>query len=280
MTIIDAEIIDVWAQLPTARFWREKWLASLLRWTGDEAPSEDTPVEAIIAAMDDAGVSISLISGWSSPKGDLISNDEVEAAIDISAKDGAPARLKGLIGADISEPMKAVREIRRRAKTGKFVGVRIVPWLWDLPPNDRRYYPVYAACVDEGLPFCTQIGHTGPLKRSETGRLIPYLEDVMIDFPELVVVGGHVGFPWLDEVATMIRKFPNFHVDTSAYALHRLPDDFVKLMKGEGRDRIMFGTNFPMLTAKRCLEKLDALGLDEKTKAAFLGANARRVFGV
>lgn len=274
MGIIDAEIIDVWTQLPTARFWREKWLASLMRWTGEEAPSADAPVEMLLAAMDEAGVGKSLVSGWSSPKGDLISNDDVARAVD-----AAPARLKGLIGADISEPMAAVREIRARAKTGKFVGVRIIPWLWDLPPNDRRYYPIYAACVDEGLPFCTQIGHTGPLKRSETGRLIPYLEDVMIDFPELVVVGGHVGFPWIDEVATMIRKFKNFHVDTSAYALHRLPEDFVKLMKGEGKSRVMFGTNFPMLTAKRCLEKLDALGLDGAGKRAFLNGNAKRVFG-
>lgn len=273
--VIKADIIDVWAQLPTARFWREKWLASLMRWTAQEAPSTDTPVETLIAAMDEAGVAQAFLSGWSSPSGDLISNDEVEAAIDAH-----PARLKGLIGADISEPMAAVREIRRRAKSGKFVGVRIIPWLWDLPPNDRRYYPVYAACVDAGLPFCTQIGHTGPLKRSETGRLIPYLEDVMIDFPELAVVGGHVGFPWIDEVATMIRKFPNFHVDTSAYALHRLPEDFVKLIKGEGRTRIMFGTNFPMLTAKRSLEKLGGLGLDETGKAAFLGGNAKRVFGL
>ena len=269
------QVIDVWAQLPTARFWREKWLASLMRWTGQEAPVSDTSVDSLIAAMDEAGVSLSLISGWSSPKGALISNDEVEAAVD-----QAPPRLKGLIGADISEPMEAVRDIRKRAKTGKFVGVRVIPWLWDLPPNDRRYYPVYAACIDAGLPFCTQIGHTGPLKSSETGRLIPYLEDVMIDFPELVVVGGHVGFPWIDEVATMIRKFPNFHVDTSAYALHRLPEDFVKIMKGEGRSRVMFGTNFPMLSAKRCLERLDALGLDEAGKAAFLGGNAKRLFGV
>ncbi len=275
MEITDGGLIDVWAQLPTVRFWREKWLASLMRWTREETPTGDTAVDQLLAAMDEAGVSLSLISGWSSPTGDLISNDEVECAVD-----AAPSRLKGLIGADLSDPMAAVREVRRHAKSGKFVGVRIIPWLWDLPPNDRRYYPVYAACIDANLPFCTQIGHTGPLKRSETGRLIPNLEDVMIDFPELVVVGGHVGFPWIDEVASMIRKFENFHVDTSAYALHRLPEDFVKLMKGEGRTRIMFGTNFPMLTAKRCLEKLDMLSLDEKTKAAFLGSNAKRVFGV
>lgn len=266
-------IVDVWTQMPTARFWREPWLASLMRWTGKEAPSAETPVEALVAAMDEAGVALSLVSGWSSPKGDLISNDEVERAVD-----AAPTRLKGLIGADLSDPMEAVRDIRRRARSGKFVGVRVVPWLWDLPPNDRRYYPIYAAAIDEGLPFCTQIGHTGPLKRSDTGRLIPYLEDPMIDFPDLVVVGGHVGFPWVDEVATLIRKFRNFHVDTSAYALHRLPEDFVKLMRGEGRSRIMFGSNFPMLTPQRCLENLGDLGLDETATAAFLGGNARKVF--
>src|SRR5213078_3530747 len=116
-----------------------------------------------------------------------------------------------------------------------FVGVRVVPWLWGLPPNDRRYYPVYAACIDAGVPFCTQIGHTGPLRRSETGRMIPYLEEVMLEFPELVVVGGHVGFPWLDELVTMTVKFPNFYVDTSAYVVRRLPAAFVQWMKGIGK---------------------------------------------
>jgi hypothetical protein len=268
-------IIDVWTQISTARFFREKWLQSLWRWTGAAPLETDMPPAALISAMDAAGVALSLISGWSSPNGDLISNDEVEAQIDF-----APGRLKGLIGADLADPMASVRDIRRRAKSGKFVGVRVIPWLWDLPPNDRRYYPIYAACVDAGLPFCTQIGHTGPLKRSDTGRLIPYLEDVMLDFPELVVVGGHVGFPWLDEVATMIRKFPNFHVDTSAYVAHRLPEDFVKLMKSEARGRVMFGSNFPMLTPGRCLEKLDALGLDAATRRAFLSENAKAVFKV
>jgi uncharacterized protein len=119
--------------------------------------------------------------------------------------------------------MGAQREIRRWVDGKRFVGVRFVPWLWDLPPNDRLYYPIYAACIELGVPFCTQIGHIGPLKRSECGRLIPYLEDVLLDFPELVVVGGHVGFPWLDELTTLTIKFPNFFVDTSAYALHRLP---------------------------------------------------------
>ena len=100
----------------------------------------------------------------------------------------------------------------------------------------------------------------------------------MLDFPELVVVGGHVGFPWIDELHTMTIKFPNFYVDTSAYALHRLPPSFVDYMKGIGRDRVMFGTNWPMLSPSRCLAKLDALGLDAQHAEAFLSGNAQRVF--
>lgn len=60
------------------------------------------------------------------------------------------------------------------------------------------------------MRFYTQIGHTAPLKRSEHGRPISYLEDVLLDFPELVVVGGHVGFPWVDELVSLAVEFPNF----------------------------------------------------------------------
>jgi uncharacterized protein len=266
--------IDVWAQITNDRMAQQPWMQTLLRWTGrseDQVPT----VASTIQAMDEAGVEISLLSAWHGPEGVLVSNDEVERHID-----AAPTRFRGLASVDLTRPMEAVREIRRRVDRKRFVGVRVVPWLWDLPPNDRRYYPVYAACIDAGVPFCTQIGHTGPLKRSETGRPIPYLEDVLLDFPELVVVGGHVGFPWVDELTTLVIKFPNFHVDTSAYALHRLPPDFVQWMKGIGKTRVMFGTNWPMLSPKKCLAGLSGLGLSAEQSAAFLSGNARRIFAL
>ena len=56
------------------------------------------------------------------------------------------------------------------------------------------------ACVVASVPFCTQAGHTGLLCRPEPGRPIPYLDEVLLDFPELTVVGGHVGGPWIEEV--------------------------------------------------------------------------------
>lgn len=265
--------IDVWSQMTTKRMSQAPWLATLQRWTDQTSEQMLPTVETTLSAMDAANIDISLLSAWHGPQGSLISNEEVSTQID-----AAPDRFRGLATVDLMDPMQAVRDIRRWVDGEKFVGVRVVPWLWNLPPNDRRYYPVYAACVDAGVPFCTQIGHTGPLLRSETGRPIPYLEDVFLDFPELVIVGGHVGFPWIDELISLTIKFPNFFIDTSAYAVHRLPTNFVDYMKGIGSSRVMFGTNWPMLSPARCLEKLDALNLTQKQKDAFLFGNARRVF--
>lgn len=268
-------VIDVWSQILTPRFAEAPWLATLLRWTGQSDKALIPTVETTLEAMDAAGVEISFLSAWYGPEGSLITNEEVAEQVD-----QAPDRFRGLASVDLNDPMGAVRDIRKWVDGKRFVGVRVVPWLWGLPPNDRRYYPVYTACVEADVPFCTQIGHTGPLKSSETGRFIPYLEDVLLDFPDLKIVGGHVGYPWIDELTSLTLKFPNLYVDTSAYALHRLPESFVNYMKGPGRGRVMFGTNWPMLSPKICLKGLEALSLSGAEQEGFLSGTARRVFSL
>jgi len=267
-------IIDVWAQQPNELFMRQHWLAPLLRWTDqDDLPA--MPVDITLKAMDDAGVEKALLCSWFGPYGALIDNDETAAHV------GAhPDRFVGVASVDLTRPVDAVRELRRAVNDLGMVALRVVPWLWNLPPDDRRYYPLLATCVELGIPFCTQIGHTGPLCPSEPGRPIPYLETVLLEFPELIVVGGHVGAPWIDEALFLAKKFPNFHIDTSAYAVHRLPPALVDYLRGSGRTRVLFGTNWPMLSAERCLQWLDDLNLDRETRDLFLGGNAARIFGV
>ena len=148
--------VDVWAQVITERMAKQPWLAPLLRWSGRTNDDLLPSVERTLQAMDEAGFDIALLSAWRGPEGELISNDEVSRQIA-----AAPKRFRGLATVNLHNPTVAVRDIRRWVDGKTFVGVRIVPWLWDLPPNDRRYYPIYAACVDAGVPFCTQIGHTG-----------------------------------------------------------------------------------------------------------------------
>lgn len=260
-------------QHPTLRFLRQDMFAPLLRWTGAELPQQELPVELTLAAMDAGEVDVGLISAWYGPEGALISNEEVAKFVA-----QAPERLVGVASVDIRSPVAAVAEVRRCVEELGFRALRIVPWLWGLPPNDRRYYPLYVACVELGLPFCTQVGHTGPLRTSETGRPIPYLDDVALEFPELVIVAGHIGYPWTEEMIALARKYPNVYIDTSAYSARRYPERLIEYMRGDGRSKVMFGTNFPMITAEQALADLEELGLDDEAMALFLGDNAQRVF--
>ncbi len=121
-------------------------------------------------------------------------------------------------------------------------------------------------------------GHTGPLCPSEPGRPIPYIDEVALDFPELVIVCGHIGYPWTTEMIAVATKHRNVFIDTSAYTSRRFPPELVAYMKKNGRRKVLFGTNYPMITASMCLTDLGALDLDEETTRLFLYENARRVF--
>jgi uncharacterized protein len=115
---------------------QRRWIQTLLRWTGRTeylVPS----VASTIQAMDQAGVEISLLSAWHGPEGVLVSDDEVDRHID-----SAPARFRGLANVDSTRPMEAVREIRHRVDRKRFVGVRVVPWLWD-----------FSTFLDQSSPF-------------------------------------------------------------------------------------------------------------------------------
>jgi uncharacterized protein len=266
--------IDVWMQHPTLRFLQHDMFESLRRWIGEQAADEELPLRTTVAAMDRAGVEFGLLTAWHAPEGVLIGNDEVADWVT-----ERPNRFAGLASVDLNKPMEAVRELRRCVSELGFKGLRVVPWLWDAPPTDRRYYPLYATCIELGVPFCTQVGHTGPLRPSDTGRPIPYIDQIALDFPELVIVGGHIGYPWTEEMIAVARKHQNVYIDTSAYTARRYPPELVRYLQSRGgRRKVLFGSNYPMITAQKALEDLDALGLNDEARELFLTGNATRLF--
>jgi hypothetical protein len=277
MSPLHGRIIDVWMQHPTARFRAQPMFDSLRRWfpAANLASEGEVPLAATIEAMDAGGVRLGLVCAWWGPRGPLIGNDEVAAFIH-----AYPDRLVGIASVDLSRPMAAIRELRRAVRELGFRGLRILPWLWNLPPDDRRFYPLYAECVELDVPFCLQVGHTGPLGPSEPGRPIPYLDNVTLEFPDLRIVGGHIGFPWTSEMISLATKYPNVYIDTSAYKVRRYPKELVDYMRAHGRRKVLFGSNYPAWPARDCLEHLDSLNLDEEVAALFLFENAARVFRV
>jgi uncharacterized protein len=268
-------VIDAWMQHPSPGFLQLPIFDSLRRWSRTLNSTSDIPLESTISAMDEAGVRIGLISAWWGPQGPLIGNDEVAGFVR-----AYPDRLAGIGSVDLHRPMAAIRELRRCVRELGFRGVRVIPWLWNVPPDDRRYYPIYAECVELGTPFCLQVGHTGPLCPSEPGRPIPYLDHVALEFPELKIVAGHIGYPWTAEMISLATKYPNVYIDTSAYKCSRYPRELVDYLQGHGRRKVLFGSNYPMLTPRECLEDLSQLKLDDETKRMFLSENAERVFSL
>ncbi|CAF4109849.1 unnamed protein product, partial [Rotaria sordida] len=101
---------------------------------------------------------------------------------------------------------------------------------------------------------------------------------VALDFPDLTIVAGHIGYPWTEEAIAVATKHPSVYIDTSAYTIQRYPSTLIEYMRTHGRSKVLFGTNYPMITPAKALDGLNDLGLDEKTRALFLGQNAVRVF--
>ena len=270
-------IIDAWIQHPTQRLLADPMLASIRRWTGASGslPDDEIPLEVTLGALDAASVDRAIVTAWWGPTGPLISNDEVAASVA-----AFPDRLTGLCSVDLSRPMDGVRELRRSVKQLGLRGLRVLPWLWGLPPNDRRYYPLYAECIELDVPFCLQVGHTGPLRSSEPGRPIPYLDDVALELPELRVVAGHIGYPWTSEMIALATKYPHVYIDTSAWKPSRFPPELRSYLAGHGRRKVLFGSNWPMLQPAACLAEVDDLGLDAEARALYLHDNAARVFGL
>lgn len=267
------KIIDVWMQHPSQRFINHPMFESLRQWMKIGKVEQDIPYAFTVGAMDAAKVNKGLICSWYNQEGALISNEEVAQLVDKH-----PDRFVGIASVPLNKPVPAVLELRHWVKERNFKGLRIVQWLWNLPPTHAYYYPLFAECVQLGVPVCLQVGHTGPLMPSEVGRPIPYIDQIALDFPDLKIVCGHIGYPWTTEMIAVATKHRNVYIDTSAYSANRFPPELVAYMKGHGKHKVMFGTNYPMITPAKCLQDLAQLELGEEVTNKFLYENAVKVF--
>jgi len=232
--------------------------------------------EEIVAQMDEAGfdkIFIPATKMWSWKNHKLIMNDNIEDVYEQIKK--FPDRFVGLAGYNPFRIMESVEEIEKAVKECGFKGVYAHLLGFDVAPNDRRMYPCYAKCVELGIPFSLQIGHSLELMPSEVGRPI-YLDQVALEFPELTIIGSHTGWPWCEELIAIAWKHPNVYIDISAHLPRYLDQSLITFMDTRGRNKVLFGTNG--LGFKLCKDQFLELPLKDETKVKVLRQNAIKVF--
>ncbi len=192
-----------------------------------------------------------------------------------------PDRFSGLAGIDPTEGMRGVRELEHAVTELGFVGAHGYPHWFELPPDHARWYPFYAKCVELGVPIQLQVGQSmiyAPDYPTESvGRPIT-LDPVACHFPELKLIGIHVGIPWTDEMIAMAWKHPNVYIGTDAHSPKYLPPQFVRFMDSYGQDKVLFGTDFPILDFERTRQEIEALSLKPQSLAKVLRENALKLY--
>lgn len=233
-------------------------------------------VEEFVAQMDEAGYEKTLIPAlrmYSYRNRKLISNDPIEEVYEVAKKSNG--RLVGLAGYNPLRIMESLREVEKGVKEYGFKGVYCHLLGFDIRPDDPRMYPLYAKCAELGVPVSMQVGHSAEAMPSECGRPM-YLDKVALDFPEVVLIGSHTGWPWREEMIAMAGKHQNVYADCSAWLPATLDPSFVRFMDGWGRDKTLFGTN--SFGFKRCKEQFLQLPLKDENKVKILRDNAIKVF--
>jgi uncharacterized protein len=282
--MVDVTVIDAWVNIFPEAF-ASRWAAKdeqqgVLQMFGPDLAKGPT-VEGLIAAMDDAGVTTGILTaGLSDPerahrRGGFAAEDFLAIA------EEHPGRfLVSAVVDKAAKPLANVRRLRELAQHPSFALARVTPLVEQYELNHRLYYPVYAAVEELGLPMSINVGVPGPQVRSRCQDPV-LLEDVLIDFPTMTVIGAHMGHPYESLLIQYMLKWPQLHLMTSAYLATYMEPAVVKFMdSSRGRGRLLFASDHPVIPAKKALDAARALPLSEAGMTEYLGGAAARLFGL
>jgi uncharacterized protein len=265
------DILDLWVNLVTpesaSQFLGQAENAHIPSYLGGDG-SAGVGVDQLVGVMDELGVATGVLTpaiGSGVPRS-------------LEVADAHPGRfLVAGVVPDPTTPTKNVRRIREHAVDPRFCMVRVSPLVSQIAINDAKHYPVYQVCEELGIPVAINVGIPGPRVRSRVQHP-ELLEDVMIDFPDLVVIGAHMGHPYEELLMNYMRKWPNLYLSCTAYAPKYMDAHLLAFMNSKTyRGRVLWGSDEPWFPMRRSLTEAQALPLDDDAKAQFLGATARRL---
>jgi predicted TIM-barrel fold metal-dependent hydrolase len=181
----------------------------------------------------------------------------------------------------------AVAQARSLVRDYGVKGFKFHPTLQGFAPNDRAFYPLWAEIESLGVPALFHTGQTGigaglPGGRGLKLRLSdPMLvDDVAADFPALTVILAHPSVPWVASSISMATHKSNVYIDLSGWSPKYFPADLVRAANSYLQDKVLFGTDYPLLTPERWLRDFEGLELKPDARAKILKSNAVKVLGL
>lgn len=231
--------------------------------------------------MDRAGIERSLLIAVRA--GDLQVKGSFEIHYEMVANicSNYPERFSGLAGVDPTRGMQGLRELQIAVEQYGFVGAHWYPHWFSMPPDAAQIYPCYAKCCELDIPIMMQVGQNLIYSRD---RRLPsvanpiLLDRVAIDFPELTLIGIHIGVPWTDEMIAMCWKHENVYTAGDAHAPQHWPPQYVHYANSYGSAKVLFGTDWPVIDPERAVNEVAALSLKPENHRSLMRDNALRIF--
>jgi len=240
-------------------------------------------LQEMIARMDAAGIEKAFLVAVKCGRLGPPSHWHVPYEIIVNAIALYPDRFYGLAGIDPTEGMAGVRQLEHAVKELGFIGAHYYPHWFEMAPDHRRLYPFYAKCIELDVPIQMQVGqsliYTPDNPMRSVGRPIT-LDTVACDLPDLKLIGIHVGIPWTDEMIAMAWKHPNVYIGSDAHSPKYWPQAFVHYINTYGQNKVIFGTDFPVLQFERTIQEINDLGLRPGPRAKLLRDNVVRIYGL
>ncbi|MEM1411932.1 MAG: amidohydrolase family protein [Pseudomonadota bacterium] len=246
-----------------------------------EAMRGGLSIEQHLAIMDEAAVDHALLIAVRA--GDPLRRGSFEIPYGQIADYVAahPQRFSGLAGVDPTRGMQQLHDLEVAVREHGFVGAHSYPHWFSLRPDAPQWYPIYAKCCELDIPIMMQVGqnliYQKDVRLPSVARPI-LLDQIAIDFPELKLIGIHVGTPWADEMIAMAWKHENVFIGIDAYAPKHLPASLVHYMDSYGSDKVLFGTDWPVIDPRRGRREFEELDIREASQQKVLRDNALAVF--
>ncbi len=192
-----------------------------------------------------------------------------------------PDMFVGFWGIDPHKGMKAVQEAVHAVRDLGMKGIATDPYLAHIPANDARYYPLYAKCCELNVPVFITTAPPPQVPRAVMDYVDPRHVDIVArDFPELVLIMSHGGYPFVNEAIFACMRNANVYMDLSEYELAPMADIYVQALNTHIGDKVVFASAHPFVEQAEAIDIYKNLKLTDEVRHKVMYANARRLLGL